>query len=135
MNILFLIGMNDALYAFAVNNKYASKDANGGNTPTYPHSVLCGCVTIDTTTASVYLATSPGQSMYAFSSSGCVAGADGDQYLGNIGGECHEVDTQFTGGRMQSVFFWVPHVCDVVDWFDGKDGAALEALLNIIGEA
>jgi len=109
-----------------------SLNKDGSNHPTWHHSTLCGCVTIDTSTQSVYLATSPGQNMYAFASSNCNPGTNNADYLGNIGGECHAVGTQFTAGPMQSVQFYVLVICDIVDIGVGLADAAKAALKDIV---
>lgn len=105
---------------------------SGGNTPTWHHSTLCGCVTVDTSTQSIYVATSSGQNMFAFASSNCKTGTNNMDYLGAIGGGCHDVDTQFTASPMQSVQFYVPVICGTVDIGEVLVDAAKEALQVIV---
>jgi len=92
---------------------------------------------MDASSASVYVATSPGQKIQAFESGTCNPGADGSQHLGEIGGECHELDTQFNEGRIGSLYFYVPVICSIwdkiKDTLDGFEEDEAEELGKILG--
>jgi len=70
--------------------------------------------------------------MYAFASSNCNPGTNNADSLGNVGGGCHAVDTQFTAGPMQSVQFYVQAICDIVDIRTNLVDAAKVALKDIV---
>ncbi|KUJ10856.1 uncharacterized protein LY89DRAFT_535062, partial [Mollisia scopiformis] len=90
-------------------------DQNGGNNPTWKHKVLCGCVSIDLTIESVFLATSPSQQVWGFSNEACNPGVAKSESLGQSGGGCHNVGTEVTANPMQSALLWVPFICDVAE--------------------
>ncbi len=93
---------------------------------------MCGCVNIDPTTFSVYLAKSPGMRMYAFSASGCVPGKDKENFLGEIGNvpPCKDVYKAFDQAPVQSILLKAPLVCDVGEFF--KDLFDMENLKNVL---
>jgi hypothetical protein len=73
----------------------SSKDKNRGNKASFPYKPACGCVKIDETTYSVYIATSPGQKVYAYSNGACNPYADMLDYLGQLSSECQNLPSEF----------------------------------------
>jgi hypothetical protein len=53
--------------------------------------------------------------MLAYSNQNCNPGTNGGEGLGEIGGGCAELDTQFAAGRMGSVYWYTPVICDIAD--------------------
>jgi hypothetical protein len=112
----------------------SSKDKNGGNKASFPHKPACGCVKMDETTYSVYIATSPGQKVYAYSNGACNPHADMSGYLGQLGGECQNLPSEFpSGGAIQSVQFYTPVVCNILDMFQDLPENIVEAGKVILG--
>ncbi|KAF7953782.1 uncharacterized protein EAE97_001181 [Botrytis byssoidea] len=66
---------------------------NGSNKPTWLHKPsLFACVSLDKTEVSAY------------SNQNCNPGANGEDGLGDIGGGCADLDTQFTAARIGSIY-------------------------------
>ncbi|TGO29304.1 hypothetical protein BPAE_0016g00260 [Botrytis paeoniae] len=92
--------------------KCLAKD--GSNKPTWAHTPsLCACVSLDKTDVSAYLVAMSGQRMLAYSNQNCNPGTNGEDGLGDIGGGCAELDTQFTAGRIGSVYWYTPAICEI----------------------
>jgi hypothetical protein len=87
---------------------------------------------MDTTTKSVYIATSPGQSVTAFATSNCAAGIQHESLLGNVGGNCHSLDTQFNLAPVRSLYFWIPIICDIGDIIESLPAEAADFVKDIV---
>jgi hypothetical protein len=88
---------------------------------------------MDPTTMSVFVATSPGQTVSAFTNGKCDPGKEAQNYLGGVGGKCHNVDEEFTAGSIQSLQYYVPFICDIEEFMrDTKDAfkAALKKAIQ-----
>ena len=73
---------------------------------------------MDTSTASIYIATSPGQKVFAYANKACNPGTDKEDYLGILRGKCRNPGEEFPyQGAVQSVQFWTPVVCALGDVF------------------
>lgn len=87
---------------------------NGSNKPTWAHTPsLCACVSLDKTDVSAYLVAMSGQRMLAYSNQNCNPGINGEDGLGDIGGGCAELDTHFAEGRIGSVYWYTPAICEI----------------------
>lgn len=72
---------------------------------------------MDTTTTSVYIATSPGQRVYAYRNGACNPEADKSGYLGKMGGQCSGIESTFKDGSIGSLQFYTPVICDIANMF------------------
>ncbi|KAH6667517.1 hypothetical protein B0J14DRAFT_620027 [Halenospora varia] len=90
---------------------------DGSNNPSWHHTPgLCSCVPLDTSDASAYL-----------------PGKNGKEGLGEIGGGCVPLDTQFAAGRIGSVYWYTPIVGDAIKGeFQAFIGDAKKMLLGAI---
>ncbi|EON66586.1 hypothetical protein W97_05832 [Coniosporium apollinis CBS 100218] len=111
------------------------RDNKGGNKETWHQQPLRGCVNIDSSTRSVYLAKSPGQRMFAFSSSGCVPGQHKENYMGEIGTEppCKDIYDTFSQAPIASLLLDVNGWCNFQNFITNEDN--LENILEILAEA
>jgi hypothetical protein len=81
----------------------------------------------------VYIATSPGQKVHAYSNGACNPHADKSGYLGQLGGACQNLPSEFpSGGAIQSVQFYTPVVCNIVDMFKDLPENVAEAAKDIL---
>lgn len=95
---------------------FPSLAKDGSNKPTWAHTPgLCACVSIDKSDASVFLVAMSGQRMLAYSNQNCNPGTNGEEGLGELGGPCTDVENHFTAGRIGSVFWYTPGVCEIAD--------------------
>jgi hypothetical protein len=83
---------------------------------------------MDTTTASVYIATGPSQHVTAFSNANCNPGEGNQEILGSTGGPCVELDSHFPNGRIQSLLFNVNVICSMGSLIAGLPEEAALAL-------
>lgn len=68
---------------------------------------------MDARIVSVYIATSLGQMVSAYTNAKCDPGKNGQEQLCIIGGKCHPLDEPFIAGRFQSLLFHVPVICTI----------------------
>lgn len=77
----------------------------GSNKPTWARTPsLCTYVSLDKIGISTYSVAMPGQRMLTYSNQACKPGTNCEDGLGDIGGDCDELDTHFTAGRIGSVY-------------------------------
>jgi hypothetical protein len=84
---------------------------------------------MDPTTASVYIATSPGQHVTAFSNAACDPGTNNIDLLGSTEGPCVELGTHFNRGAIHSLFFNIPLFGFIPDLIAGMPEKAGDALM------
>ena len=68
----------------------------------------------------------------AFKNQACNPGTNKEDYLGETGGGCKELDTAFSAGTMQSVLFYVPVICEIGDLLADLAEGAKDALKDIL---
>ncbi|KAE9989820.1 hypothetical protein EG327_002208 [Venturia inaequalis] len=116
-------------------NEYEKENClgpDGSNTPKFHHKPVCGCVRMDAQTVSVYIATSPGQTVSAYTNTKCYPGKSGQEQLGSMGGNCHPLDDEFTAGRIQSLLYHVHVLCTIEDLVKDVAHAVVETVEGII---
>ncbi|KAI9893149.1 MAG: hypothetical protein M1814_000697 [Vezdaea aestivalis] len=90
--------------------KTECKDSKGGNTPSFAHKPNGAgngqCISMDDSTASVYIAVTGGQKVTAYKNQKCDGG--NGETLGNPGRECVELNTYFPAGRIKSLRYEIP---------------------------
>lgn len=92
---------------------------------------------MDARTVSVYIATSPGQTVSAHTNTKCDPGTKGQEQLGTMGGKCHTLDAEFTAGRIQSLLYHVHVICDIEEFMKDVAQAVksdVEGIIRGIGE-
>ncbi|KAL3428089.1 hypothetical protein PVAG01_01598 [Phlyctema vagabunda] len=100
-------------------NEYPAKNCvneDGTRNPSNPQKPsLCECVTLNKIDVSMFLRSMSGTRMYAFKNENCDPGEDGEEALGEVEGGCRALDTEFGSGRIQSIYWHTPIICEVED--------------------